>query len=77
MNKASSLSEIDEIFNFHKLTEDQLERYELIREAGKALAQAIVKYTPRCNDQTAAILKVREAVMIANFAINNHHFIKK
>lgn len=43
--------------------------YHAIREAGKALAYAIMEHAPAGADQTAAIRKVREAVMTANAAI--------
>jgi hypothetical protein len=62
-------SELDNIFSYHVPKADQPSRYEQIRAAGKALAQAIIDCTPACADQTAAIRKVREAVMTANAAI--------
>jgi len=40
-----------------------------VREAGRALAAAIIENTPQCADQQAAIRHVREAVMTANAAI--------
>lgn len=43
--------------------------YEAIRSAGFNLANIIVNFTPPSADQTAAIRKVREAVMTANAAI--------
>ena len=45
-----------------------VEAYQRIREAGKAFAAVIVENTPPSADQTAAIRKVREAVMTANAA---------
>jgi hypothetical protein len=45
------------------------EAYAAVRAAGKTLALAILAVTPRSADQTAAIRKVREAVMTANAAI--------
>ncbi len=44
-------------------------RYEAIRLAGLAFARIIVEEAPAGPDQTAAIRKVREAVMTANAAI--------
>lgn len=44
-------------------------RYERLRAAGLVFAEAIVAETPACADQTAAVRKVREAVMTANAAI--------
>ena len=60
---------INEWFVYHAPTGDQPAKYVAIREAGKALALAIVDNTPGCADQSAAIRKVREAVMTANAAI--------
>ena len=62
-------AEIDNIFSYHAPKAGQPERYLRIREAAKVLAQEIVACTPACADQTAAIRKVREAVMTANAAI--------
>ena len=53
---------------YHAPTADDLPAYQEIRDAGLALAQSIVKNTPASADQTAAIRKVREAVMTANSA---------
>lgn len=60
---------LDNIFKYHAPKGDDPARYEAIREAGKAFAQAIIDNTPKCADQTAAIRKVREAVMTANASI--------
>lgn len=46
-----------------------INRYAAVREAGKQLALTILEHTPPSADQTAAIRKVREAVMTANAAI--------
>lgn len=56
-------------FTYHKPSEDQLPKYAAIRDAAKALALCIAQNTPRCADQTVAIRKVREAVMVANASI--------
>lgn len=60
---------LDDVFTYHKPEGDQPEKYERIRAAGKALAEAILETTPICGDQQAAIRKVREAVFTANAAI--------
>lgn len=44
-------------------------RYERLRAAGKVFAEVILAETPGCADQSAAIRKVREAVMTANAAV--------
>jgi len=53
-------------FTYHAPTDDQKVAYKNIREAGLAMARAINANTPANADQTAAIRKVREAVMTAN-----------
>ena len=56
-------------FTHHPPTQPQIGQYERLRAAGLEFARAIVKETPACADQTAAVRKVREAVMTANAAI--------
>lgn len=56
-------------FTYHQPHGTQPERYERIRAHGRALAQVIVECTPEGADQSAAVRKVREAVMTANAAI--------
>lgn len=56
-------------FTYHSPTPDQLPEFLAIREAGHALATAIIENTPSSADQTAAVRKVREAVMTANASI--------
>lgn len=57
-------------FTYHAPESDeQIDNYQLIREAGHELAAMIVRLTPPSADQTAAVRKVREAVMTANAAI--------
>jgi hypothetical protein len=62
-------SQLDNWFTYHSPKPNQPASYEAIREAGKLLAIAIRDLTPPSADQTAAIRKVREAVMTANAAI--------
>lgn len=47
----------------------EIRAYEMIRDAGLDMARTIIANTPPSADQTAAIRKVREAVMTANAAI--------
>ena len=61
--------QVDDLFTYHAYSEEQIERSSKIRHAAKQLANAIFENTSRCADQTAAIRKVREAVMTANAAI--------
>lgn len=64
-----SAGNLEQVFTHHAPTADQQVNYEVIREAGKRLAEAILECTPPCADQQAAIRKVREAVMTANAAV--------
>ena len=60
---------IEKIFTYHKPTPEQLPRYDALRAAARAFAQVILDNTPACADRSAAIRKVREAVMTANACI--------
>lgn len=64
-----SPQDLDNWFTYHSPTDDQLPKYQAIRDAAKALASTIVANTPSSADQTAAVRKVREAAMTANQAI--------
>lgn len=60
---------IEDIFSYHAPTPDQIPKYNAIREGAKVFAQIVMDNTPGPADQTVAIRKVREAVMIANASI--------
>jgi hypothetical protein len=64
---------IEELFTYHSPTGNQPELYLAIRNAGKELARVIDKSCPSGPDRTAAIRKVREAVMTANASIATHN----
>jgi len=61
--------DLDHIFSYHAPTLDKVEQYNNLREAAKVFAQTIADNTPASADQSAAIRKVREAVMTANAAV--------
>lgn len=61
--------QIEQWFTYHPPDLDQPARYAILRNAGKALAEVILEQTPSGADQSAAIRKVREAIMTANAAI--------
>lgn len=61
--------QIEDIFTYHKPEADEPARYEHIRMAAQVLAKVIVENTPSSADQTVAIRKLREAVMVANASI--------
>lgn len=60
---------LDHIFTYHPPTDDQKQAYERIRSLARIFAAGVLKETPRCADQSAALRKIREAVMTANAAI--------
>jgi len=60
---------LDNWFTYRYPREGDAKRYEEIRKEGRKFAQIIVDNTPSSADQTAAIRKIREAVMTANAAI--------
>jgi hypothetical protein len=61
--------ELRDLFTYHSPNATQVPRYQEIRTAALQLARAIVDCTPPSADQSAAIRKVREAIMTANAAI--------
>jgi hypothetical protein len=56
-------------FTYHAPTEEQKKSYEAIRNAAYSLGGIIMRETPAGADQTAALRKLREAVMTANQSI--------
>jgi hypothetical protein len=64
---------IKQWFTYHAPTEEQVHRYNKIRSAAEALARTIVECCPDGPvggpDMSAALRKVREAVMTANASI--------
>ena len=63
------LDDLHNLFTYHAPKGDQTERYGQIREAGERFAMVILCSCPASADTTAAIRKVREAMMTANSAI--------
>lgn len=61
--------DINNWFSYHTPNGKQVQQYYDLRAAGKELALQIQRTCPTCADTTAAIRKVREAVMTANAAI--------
>jgi len=61
--------DLENVFSYHAPRPEQLPKYDALRSAAKVFAQAIVDNTLACADQTAALRKVREAVMTANAAV--------
>lgn len=59
---------IDDVFTYHADARRNI-HYEKIRDAAKVFALAILENSPNCADKSAALRKVREAVMAANAAV--------
>ena len=60
---------LDDLFTYHPPRPDQIPRYQTIRDAARVFAKIVLENTPTSADQSAAIRKIREAVMTANAAI--------
>lgn len=57
------------MFTHHPATRAQLEAYAKIRAGALAFAGAVYDACPPCADTSAAIRKIREAVMTASAAV--------
>jgi hypothetical protein len=68
MNERELQAWLDDVFTYHAPNEDDVRAYQAIREDAKQLVRTIMQNVPSCADRTAAIRKVREAVMTANAA---------
>lgn len=60
---------IDNWFTYHAPSQEQIPKYGELRQAGKTLAETIVRLCPMGADTMDAVRKVREAIMTANAAI--------
>jgi hypothetical protein len=62
-------SDINNWFQYHAPTPEQLVAYNDIRQAAKIYAETVNKHVPDSADKTAAMRKIRESVMAANLAV--------
>jgi hypothetical protein len=62
-------AQLDDVFSYHAPTPDQIPKYTALREAAKIFAAVVMAACPQSADRTAALRKVREAVMTANAAV--------
>ena len=62
-------TDLDDIFGYHPPQVADIQKYEVIRAAGREFASVILRNTPASPDQSTAIRKVREAVMVANASV--------
>jgi hypothetical protein len=56
-------------FTYHAPKEGQPERYVLIRDAARQLAELITENTPASREQSLALTKLEESVFWANASI--------
>jgi len=61
--------QIENAFTYHSPKDDQLERYQRIREKGKELALLIDQITPPSREQSLALTNLEQATMWANASI--------
>lgn len=61
--------DIENWFTYHPPDAEQAAKYIRLRDKAKEMAYCILENVPACADQTAAIRKLREAVMTANAAV--------
>lgn len=64
-----TVEELVNRFTYHAPKEDQVERYEGIREKGLLLALEVNGSCPESRERALALTKIEEAVMWANAAI--------
>lgn len=70
IEKAEAMPDVlVELFSYHAPTPEQQESYKRIRATGMQLAKVINDECPAGPDRTAAVRKIREAVMTANASI--------
>lgn len=76
VNFASELTpevsaQIDDMFEYHQWTPEQVERGKAVREALANAVKVVIANVPSGPDRTVAIRKIREARMDANSAITH------
>lgn len=59
----------ENIFTYHKPTEDTQVRYERIRKLGKEFAELLDEVCPDSREKSLANTKIEEAVMWANASV--------
>lgn len=64
-----NIEELNKRFTYHPPKNDQVERYQTIRDVGKEFAKTIASFTPESREQSLALTKLEECVMWANAAI--------
>jgi hypothetical protein len=60
---------LDKVFRYHCPKEDQLPRYEVIRNEGREFAEILMRLCPKSRELSLALTALEETVMMANAAI--------
>lgn len=60
---------VEDSFTYRTPTDDQVERFQIIRESAKLLATTIVENSPSSAERTKALRDLEQAVMWAEKAI--------
>lgn len=60
---------IGEVFSYHAPEGDDPAKYDSLRRSARAMAETIIICCPHSADRTAALRKLREALMSANASI--------
>lgn len=60
---------VEEVFKYHVLREDQIEKFKILREASMVFSKTLLEVTPPCADQSAAMRHFRECLMTAYCSI--------
>lgn len=68
-DQGQSTVAVEQLFSYHPANPGTGPKYDNIREAAKYFAKVIIVNTPPGSDRSAAIRKLREAVMTANAGI--------
>lgn len=62
-------ADLDNIYKYHAPRGDQQARYIELREAGRYIAELILKHCPDSREKSLAYTKLEEAIMWANASI--------
>ena len=66
----NDLYDLDNIYTYHAPKgQDQVDRYQRLRDKGKELASLIMDHCPVSRERSLAFTKIEEAVMWANASI--------
>lgn len=61
--------DINNVFSYHKLNEEQQNRCSRMREVAKVFADVVQSETPASREQSIALTHIQTALMFANAAI--------